>query len=274
MAKTSSKRKKEIVEHLRIWLEHQDVFKNRQQMADYLHISPSHLGNIIAGVRFPSDDLAGKIKVMTGYHSKDKDENKNNSDRPYKDLADELQRWFHRQKRWKNQIEIAAFLGVDKSYVSKFFMGRMFPGGTTREKLYSITNIELLKVELSDQSNIKEKEIKKPFRTSDSKEIKKELLFIKETLQKIEKAVNSTNGEHKTTFENQNSVERIASSFYILAEELIQFQNSTIEERQALRKHISSKDIGFLISFLKAIYDEDKFSDFIFFAKYELEGGQ
>ena len=67
---------------------------------------------------------------------------------------------------------------------------------------------------------------------------------------------------------------RVAKAFYNLSEELLVFRESDPKEREEIKKLISSKDVGYVISFLKAIYDEDKFSDFIFFTRYELEKGE
>ena len=272
MERYSDKKRKEIMEYFNTWIETQDVFKDRKHIADYLHISRSHLGNIINGVRKPSEEVLHKIIIMTGFTMRENDIKKSEKGRPYKELADELQRWFHRQERWKNQKEIAQYLGVDNSYVSKFFMGRMFPGGETREKLYTITNIDLLRPEniISPDASINEKE--KTISRIDSKTINKELFQIKKILEKIEKTLKYRPSNNNKSLQNINEVEKIATTFYILAEELMSFQNSTKEERERLKRLISPKDVGFIISFLKAIYDEDKFSDFIFFTKYNLEG--
>ncbi len=65
--------------------------------------------------------------------------------------------------------------------------------------------------------------------------------------------------------------EKLASSFYELAEVIISFRESDKNQREKVRQIISSKDVGYVISFLKALFDEDKFSDFIFFSKYDFE---
>jgi len=273
MEKHSDRRKLEIIEYLNTWLKTQDVFKNREQIADYLHISKSHLGNIITGMRNPSEELLNKIIIMIDFVPNEKEVKNTESDRPFKVLADELQRWYHRQERWKTQKEIAQYLGVDNSYVSKFFMGKMFPVGEIRQRLYTITTIDILKPEeiqsiaaITSRSDMNHSE-------ADSKAIKKELTYIRDVLEKIEKTVNVKSSSNNVTFDKLNSPERIATIFYTLAEEFISFQDSSIQEREKLRRLVSPKDVGFIISFLRAIYDEDKFSDFIFFTKYKLEGG-
>ena len=67
---------------------------------------------------------------------------------------------------------------------------------------------------------------------------------------------------------------KFVMAFYSLARELLSLRDSGYKEREEVREKISPKDVGYVISFLKAIYDEDKFSDFMFFTKYEFEKGE
>ena len=67
----------------------------------------------------------------------------------------------------------------------------------------------------------------------------------------------------------QNSVENVLMDvgYLEVAKAYILYR----KQREKLRNLISAKDVGYVSSFLKALFDEDKFSDFILFSKYEFE---
>ncbi len=273
MEKYSSKKIDQILEYLNTWMLTQTVFKNRQQMADYLHISKSHLGNIALKNRKPSDTLLEKIVIMTGFVGNEKEMTSTNSECPYKDLADELRGWFHQQKKWKNQTEFAQYLGVCNSYISKIFTGKRLPGKEVQQKLFDITSLDIFKTEQQCKVN-STLEVGQKVIENNAEEITKDLLYIKEALNKIENFVNLNKAPNIKSRSANDSTECIANMFYTLAEGLLSFQISTPKDRENLRKLISPPDVGFVISFLRAIYDEDKFSDFIYFTKYELKRGE
>jgi hypothetical protein len=68
-------------------------------------------------------------------------------------------------------------------------------------------------------------------------------------------------------------VEKLAKIFYSLARALEPFKHGTPEQRKRIRNKIPPQDLGYVMSFLKAMYDEDSFTDFMFFSEYKLKGG-
>jgi transcriptional regulator with XRE-family HTH domain len=57
-----------------------------------------------------------------------------------------------------------------------------------------------------------------------------------------------------------------------LTRQLDFFKRGTRADREALRRTIPGRDIGYLTSLLRAIYDEDQFETWILFSQYELGG--
>jgi len=80
---------------------------------------------------------------------------------------------------------------------------------------------------------------------------------------------NRKNGSKKSPVDE---VEKLASAFYSLAKVLKQFKNCTPEQRKKVKSMIHAQDFGYVTSFMKAMYDEQSFADFMFFADYELKG--
>jgi hypothetical protein len=53
-----------------------------------------------------------------------------------------------------------------------------------------------------------------------------------------------------------------------LLNELNYFKRGTPEDRAALRSVVPARDIGYLTTLLKAMYDEDQFQTWLYFAEY------
>ncbi len=138
-------KKDEVIQYLLKWLENQKIFKNKGEIAQYLHISQSHFSNIISERKKPDSDLINKIIIMTEFEKQNSNNYYPSEKRPYLKFTEEFRIWFSKQKRWKTQKELADFLGMPYSSFKKFFQGRSFPKGDIRKKLYQITNIEMLK---------------------------------------------------------------------------------------------------------------------------------
>lgn len=67
----------------------------------------------------------------------------------------------------------------------------------------------------------------------------------------------------------ESITDEIAETFYALIDILEKLKQSTPEMRALIKKRIPARDIGYATSFLRALYDEDQFSDFIFFSEYK-----
>jgi transcriptional regulator with XRE-family HTH domain len=75
--------------------------------------------------------------------------------------------------------------------------------------------------------------------------------------------------ENKPVSERANNVSNL---FYMLIEELDFFKNSNEKERKQLTEKISPQDVGYLTSFLNAIYrPKDQFRSWVFSSNYKQE---
>ena len=70
-----------------------------------------------------------------------------------------------------------------------------------------------------------------------------------------------------------DEVDKLAKAFYSLARALEPFKHGTPEQREKVKNRIPAEDLGYVVSFMKAMYDEDHFTDFMFFSEYRLKGG-
>lgn len=262
----------EIIGRFREWLKSQSITET--EISKTLHVSISHLNNILNGRRTPNTELFEKIKMLlnikTSLYKKDS---------RHKQFAEELHTWFSNQSKWKTQKELADDIHLPYGTIKNYFQGIKIPRGKNRKILYDLTKIESI-IDKKDINKINIIKFEPEHITKKSGDLtiyfKNIELCLKTISENIQIIRNTSTQYHPDIFSNiqkKSTTQRTAFLFYALAKELINFRKSTKTERDELRKFISAKDLGYIISFLKAIYDEDKFSDFIFFTEYDLEGG-
>lgn len=277
MSEYWKRRERRIVEHFRDWLGRQKTYRSRREIAEQLDISESHLGNVIRGIRGASDSVLRRIATLTEFGKK---EDKNSpsqieDERPYLDFAEQLRKWFFNQDKWRSQIELADHLGMPHSSCGKFFQGRSFPKERIRETLYELTGIDMLKNEggMQDISEgILPKSQKVPPLQRHLEEISRASRTIQRESEALREHVKESRKHIQSIKKESNPSGRVVAAFYALAEELLALRDSKVPDRKELRRLLSPKDVGYVISFLKALYDEDRFSNFIFFTEYEFEG--
>ncbi len=261
-------KQEKVLERFREWFKAQDVFKNRKEIANYLGISYPHFNAIVRGTKYPTNKLLGKIAIMIDYKKTD-DSTKYRSypseERKYMNFTTEIRTWFSQQNRFKTQKDLAVYIGMPCSSLKKYFQGRLFPKGETKDKLYEITGIELLK----PKGTKKKSKVKKQGVETNIDEIVQAVKIIEQELSELRQTINQK--DIQTTKPHQPTHVRFADAFYLLAEEIVSFRDSGVKDRQKLRTMISPKDVGYVSAFLKALFDEDKFSDFILFSKYEFD---
>lgn len=254
-----------IMEHLKEWMKTQQVFKKRIEIASHLSMSPSHLNNILAGRRQPSKKVLEKIADMTEFTISKVNHQSISNDRPHMEFTEAMRTWFSKQSMLKSQKELSDYIGVPHSTVRTYFQGRGFPRGEIRDKLYELTEIEMLK----PQGTKKKPKVKKQGVETNIDEIVQAVKIIEQELGELRQSINKK--DIQTTKSHQPTHIRFADAFYSLADEILTFRDSGVIDRQKLRTMISPKDVGYVSAFLKALFDEDKFTDFILFSKYEFD---
>ena len=71
----------------------------------------------------------------------------------------------------------------------------------------------------------------------------------------------------------EERIDRVCDAFYALVKELEPFKKMSRAERAGLIRALSPPDIGYLTSFLNAIYrDDDEFRTWLFSASYTPTG--
>jgi len=279
MARNYKNIEDELINHLRKWLKTKkakEVFQSRQKIADHINVSYSHFNNIINGHMKASNKILEKIAILTDFDKKPDNivKTNNNKEKKYMEFTEEFRKWYYqKQNRFRTQRDLGDYIGIDNSTINKYLKGTSTPKGKTRLKLYNLTNIELIKPNdiLQDKHPIKSKITQSKPYNENIDEISKATKRIENELEFLKKYFNENKKSYFIKNSNQSSIEKFSLAFYNLVEEIIVLRETGVNERQELRKLISPKDVGYVSSFLKALFDEDKFTDFILFSKYEFE---
>ena len=269
MKKEVETKRKKFAEQFRKWFDSQKEFKSLEELAEFLGIRKQNLYRYMKGLRYPSEENIKKLLKLPNFNKyvsikkyknieKEPISNKANPERPYMDLAFKLRKWFSEQKKWKTQKEMAKEIGIPEKILNKFFNGVDFPKNENKEILYKSTKIELLA----------------PQKTNKRVSIEEELMEIKKSIYSLENQFSSLREDMRNfeKTEETDPVNNFIISFYRLAEALEPLKESDKELRDKIKKEVPTKDVGYVVSFLKALYDEDKFSDFMFFTNYKFIG--
>jgi transcriptional regulator with XRE-family HTH domain len=203
-------------------------------------------------------------------------DNLSNVSRPFLDMASELRNWFNNQNRWTTQKEFAEYLGIPRSTMKKIFQGIREPKDTFKQKLYEITQLASFKdteqkIEVQKLTTKTERKPEHAIEQSIDNSVDKIKKHIEEILKEVE-LLNEKKIIKRVDVSSNDDVENLVNLFYLLARALEPFKHGTPEQRKNVRTKIPAQDLGYVMSFLKAMYDEDNFTDFMFFSEYKLKG--
>ncbi len=198
------------------------------------------------------------------------------AERPYLDATSELKEWFNKQDKWHTKKDFAMHLGISYSMLKKIFNGKtIVRDGAVKQKLYDATQLNRFKdIETKMEREQITEIVSNPRHTETTvvdsmNRIEKCIKELQEEIEVLKKDKTEIKQKIKTS---KDDAENLADIFYSLASALESFKYGNEEKRKKIRKKIPAQDVGYVISFLKALYDEDNFKDFMFFSDYKLKG--
>lgn len=210
-------------------------------------------------------DIKAKPKTLREFN--------NSSSKPFLEIATELRNWFNNQHQWETKKEFADFIGASRSTMKKVFLGVREPKGDVKHKLYDITKLTCFKND-QNQQLVQPKVEHQPPIIEQPIQPTIEQGPIQPTIQVEPKMVRILKDNKTKEFEinSGDDVYKLVNLFYLLAKALEPFKYGTPEQRKRVKDNIPPEDLGYVISFLKAMYDEDNFTDFMFFSEYHMKG--
>ena len=136
----------------------------------------------------------------------------------------------------------AEYTGIHYVTLKAYMGGRYFPGEENRKTLFMKTGLECYATE----------------------EVKDE---ISESMMKeLESVGREIHEKYPTPLGRTLYIRQLVST---IMDELDYFKDSSPEERGMLAENVDPKDIGYLASLIKALFDEDKFQQFMLLTTYK-----
>ena len=177
-----------------------------------------------------------------------------------------LNGWFSNQTKWNSRADFARAFGINEKTLSDYFNGRYEPTPKNRKKLFEATGLEYFKPIGTEEASLVEPVITK----SESQEVP--LSEVGRQLASIGKEIIQL-GELLTrsaTSDVVAHVQAVEDSIYALNDELTFFKEGPAHSRRILRQRLSGPDVGYITTLLRAIFNEEKFQDWLAMTTYEM----
>lgn len=148
-------------------------------------------------------------------------------------MAIELKKWLRSQNRYTTIRELETPTGIPYSSLKDYFAGAAVPRGERLQRLAAVTGIPALgALEPGSSSSLG---------TGDRPPVEEVARGVLMTLRR-------------------------------LVDELHFFRSGSPADRARLRRIVPARDVGYATTLLKAMYDEDQFQTWVYFADYKPEG--
>ena len=198
----------------------------------------------------------------------------------------ELQNWFKSQTKYRTKKELAEDIGINYKTLAHYFYEDRKPSDENRQKLYEVMGIKEEKEKQKTITKEETKQIKpdevKPKEIKTIPTIKSEITDVQKIISNLDDKINGLSGicenciANKFPYSKKESsvkerVEIVKELLYALNKELEFFKKDTPQSREIFRKSIHAPDIGYIIALLRALFDEDKFQDWLLMSSYEIK---
>jgi hypothetical protein len=194
-------------------------------------------------------------------------------------LAIRLRQWLSQQRTFPSIAQMARSVGIAESTLRDYFIGRALPSPKNLDILRKVTQLDVLDRVLQTQANRRRarpkvavsRDVKKLLGRLGA--VKKGFAALVEEFQLLVKDA----ARHPLAYPVEPVDEtptarsrRVAELLDRLSGELGFFKAGSEEDRQAFREAIPGEQLGYLVSLLKALYDEDTFREWLHFTQLDL----
>jgi len=275
---------------LRDWFAGQSNWRTWRAFSDALPLPYSSLKKYVHGrpVRLP--DHRAKIYRLTGIEAFRPDGSAELGEvrtaRPGGEesnktkLAIQLRQWLSQQTRFHSIADMARSIGIAEGTLREYFIGRALPSPKNIGKLKEITHLDLLddilKSAPSRRSETPDAGIARDLVSFGTRlgTIKRSVASLAEEFDSLAKELGRRFAAHSRGEVDQTPAGRSRTITELLARlkgELEFFKAGSSEDREVLRKVTPGEQVGYVVSLLKALYDEGAFREWLHFSQLDLE---
>lgn len=176
-----------------------------------------------------------------------------------------LNDWFQEQTKWKSRADFAREIEVNESTLGDYFKGRHPPGPQNRQKLFKATGLECFKPTEEEVPQVKPP-IPQPEKWEVPwNDVGQQLVVIGQAVAQLGKLLSRPSASDVVAH-----VQAVEDSLYTLNNELEFFKEGSPHSRKILRQRLNGPDVGYVTTLLKALFDEEKFQNWLAMTTYEI----
>jgi transcriptional regulator with XRE-family HTH domain len=176
-----------------------------------------------------------------------------------------LNEWFKKQTKWKSRADFAREIEINESTLGDYFKGRHQPSPENRQKLFKATGLECFKPTEEEVPQVE------PLIPQTEKwevpwnDVGQQLVVIGQAVAQLGRLLG-----RPSTSDVAARVQAVEDTLYTLNDELQFFKEGSPHSRGILRRRLSGPDVGYVTTLLKALFDEEKFQDWLAMTTYEI----
>ena len=177
-----------------------------------------------------------------------------------------LNEWFKEQTKWKSRADFAREIKINESTLRDYFTGRHQPSPENRQKLFKATGLECLKPTEGEEAPQVELPISEPEKHEVPwGEVGQQLVVVGQAVAQLGKLLS-----RPSTSDIVARVQAVEDTLYTLNDELQFFKEGSPHCRKILRQRLNGPDVGYVTTLLKALFDEEKFQNWLAMTTYEI----
>lgn len=178
-----------------------------------------------------------------------------------------LNEWFKKQTKWKSRADFARAIEIKESTLGDYFKGRHPPGPQNRQKLFKATGLECFKPTEEEVPQVKPP-IPRPEKWEVPwNDVGQQLVVIGQAVAQLGKLLSPP-----STSDVDAKIQAVEDALYALNDQLEFFKEGSPHSRRILRRRLSGPDVGYLTTLLKALFDEEKFQNWLEMTTHEVGG--
>jgi len=212
------------------------------------------------------------------------------------EISIQLKEWFKSQDKWKTREEFAKDIGIPFGTFRHFFEKGHTPSQKNMEKLYQATHLECFKrkeEKLVPSPKPPDEGKERPVLTKELKleesldrlirtleeiiDFPKKLSELAEGLNELKDISGKGSISNAIALSSPSSasveahIETVNILLFALNRELEFFKKGSKDSREKLRQTLSSPDVGYITALLRALFDEDRFQNWLLMSTYKME---
>jgi len=179
-----------------------------------------------------------------------------------------LNEWFKKQKKWKSLADFAREIKINDRTLGDYFHGRHQPSPENRQKLFKATGLEYFKPTEAEEAPQVKTPIPRPEKWEVPwNEVGQQLAVIGQAVTQLGKLLSPP-----STSNIDAKMQAVEDALYALNNQLEFFKEGSPHSRKMLRRQLSGPDVGYVTTLLKALFDEERFQDWLAMTTHEVRG--